>query len=71
MAVRRIADHSMRRNEMKLTPPTTVVFWIAVALAVLGLLGQIGVVAALNPFAFWLIFIGYVVLAVSLLIKGA
>ena len=56
---------------MKLTPPTQIVFWIAVALAVLGLLGQIGVVAALNPFAFWLIFIGYVVLAVSLLIKGA
>ena len=56
---------------MKLTPPTQLVFWIAVVLALAGFLGQIGIIAALNPFAFWLIFIGYVVLAVSLLIKGA
>ena len=55
---------------MKLTPPTQVVFWIAVALAVLGLLGQFGV-AALESYAFWLILVGYVVLAASLLFKRA
>jgi hypothetical protein len=55
---------------MKLNPPTQVVFWIAVVLAVAGLLGQIGVIAAFNPFAFWLILIGYVVLAASLVLKG-
>jgi hypothetical protein len=56
---------------MKLNPPTQAIFWIAVVLALAGLLGQIGVIAALNPFAFWLILIGYLVLAGSLLFKGA
>ena len=55
---------------MKLNPLTQVVFWIAVVLAVAGLLGQLGV-AALNPFAFWLVLIGYLVLAGSLLFRGA
>jgi hypothetical protein len=55
---------------MRLNPPTQVVFWIAVALALLGLLGQMGIIAALNPFAFWLILVGYLVLAVSLILKG-
>ena len=54
---------------MKLTPPTMVVFWICVALAVLGLLGAIGV-AFLAPFAFWLEFIGLALLIIALLVKG-
>jgi hypothetical protein len=54
---------------MKLTPPTMLVFWIAVALGVLGLLGQIGI-AALAPFAFWLAFVGLALLVVALMVKG-
>jgi hypothetical protein len=56
---------------MKLNPPTQVMFWIAVVIALVGLLAQFGVIAALAPFAFYLVLIGYIVLAASLLMKGA
>ena len=55
---------------MKLTPPTKLAFWISVALVVLGLIGQLGLFAALAPFAFWLVFVGFVVLLMGLLLKG-
>lgn len=54
---------------MKLTPPTKIVFWICVALGVLGLLGAVGV-AFLAPFAFWIEFVGLALLIVALLVKG-
>jgi hypothetical protein len=54
---------------MKLTPPKTITFWISVAIAVLGVLVQIGTIPAfLSSFA--LVLIAFIVLALSLLIKG-
>jgi hypothetical protein len=56
---------------VRLTPPTQIVFWISVALGVLGLLGGIGIVAALGgAIAFWLTFIGLALLVLALLVKG-
>ncbi len=55
---------------MNLTPPTNVVFWICVALGVLGFLGGIGVLAFLAPYAFWLVFVGLALLIIALLVKG-
>ncbi|MCC6500636.1 MAG: hypothetical protein IT313_10255 [Anaerolineales bacterium] len=55
---------------MKLTPPTTVVFWLGVVLGLLGLLGHISVLAFATPFAFWLAFAGFAVLVLGLLVKG-
>jgi predicted membrane channel-forming protein YqfA (hemolysin III family) len=55
---------------MKLTPPTKLAFWISVVLAALGLIGQLGLFAALAPFSFWLVFVGFVVLLIGLLVKG-
>ncbi|MGE5251343.1 MAG: hypothetical protein ACM3QS_14145 [Bacteroidota bacterium] len=56
---------------MRLNPPTQVVFWIAVVLAVVGLLAQFGLFgASLAAFAFYLVLLGYIVLAVSLFLKG-
>ena len=56
---------------MKLTPPKVITFWIAVLLAVLGLVGQLGVVAALSgAIAFWLAFAAFAVLALGLFVKG-
>ncbi len=54
---------------MKLTPPTNLVFWICVALGVLGLLGMF-VVPALAAYAFWFEFVGLALLVVALLVKG-
>ncbi len=55
---------------MKLTPPKQITYWISVALALLGLLGNLGVVAALAPFSFWFVFVGFLLLALSLMVKG-
>jgi hypothetical protein len=56
---------------MRLTPPTQAVFWVSVVVALVGLLAQFGVVASLAPFAFYIVLIGFLILAVSLLLKGA
>ena len=56
---------------MKLSAPTQVMFLIALALAVLGVIGKLTVVAVLSMYAFWLVLIGFVVLAAGCLFKGA
>jgi threonine/homoserine/homoserine lactone efflux protein len=55
---------------MKLSAPKVVTFWIAVALAALGLLAQQGVVSQLASYAFWLVVVGFVVLALGNLMKN-
>jgi hypothetical protein len=54
---------------MKLSAPKVVTFWIAVALAALGLLGSQGVFAGLSTYAFWLVLAGFVLLALGTLLK--
>ncbi|MCX6036531.1 MAG: hypothetical protein NTW99_01305 [Chloroflexi bacterium] len=54
---------------MKLTPPKVITWWVALILGVLGLLGSTGNVAALSPYAFWLVMAGLVLLLVATLIK--
>ena len=55
---------------MKLTPPTQTVFWIALVLAVLGLLGSFISIPFVSTYAFWFALLGYVVLAAGNLVKG-
>ncbi len=55
---------------MKLTPPKAITFWIAVVLGLLGLLSQLGIFTAIPIAAFWLLFIGFVLLVLGLLVKG-
>lgn len=55
---------------MKLSPPKTITYWVSVAFAVLGFLSQFGVLAFLPISGFWLLAIGFIILALSLLIKG-
>ena len=54
---------------MNLSQPKIITFWIAVILAVIGLLGQL-FVASLAAYAFWLVAAGFVVLALGNLVKG-
>jgi hypothetical protein len=54
---------------MLLNPPKQVTFWISVVLAVIGLLGYVAI-AALAPYAFWILLVGFVLLALGLLVKG-
>jgi hypothetical protein len=55
---------------MKLTPPKTITFWIAVALGLLGLLSELGILSVLPIAAFWLVFLGFLLLALALVVKG-
>ncbi len=56
---------------MKLSAPRQITFWIAVALAVLGLLGMIvPTLPLIGGFAFWLVLVGFVVLALGNMLDG-
>ncbi len=55
---------------MKLTPPKEITFWIAVALGVLGFLSETGTLTILPIAAFWLAFLGFLLLVLGLLVKG-
>ena len=55
---------------MKLTPPKAITFWIAVVLGVLGFLGAIATIPVISAYAFWILFAGFVLLVLGLLVKG-
>jgi len=55
---------------MKLSEPKVVTFWIAVALAVLGILAYLGSIPGLAGSAFLLLAAGFVLLALGNLVKG-
>lgn len=55
---------------MKLSAPKVVTFWIAVILVVIGVLAFLGALSGLSGYAFWLVVIGFIVLALGNLMKG-
>ena len=55
---------------MRLNPPTKNVFYISVGLVFMGLVGQLGVVAAVAEYAFWLALAGYALLVAGNIMKG-
>lgn len=55
---------------MKLSPPKHITFWIAVIVALLGVLASFVTIPVLSGFSFWLVVIGFVILAAGNLIEG-
>jgi len=55
---------------MKLSPPKQVTWFIALALAVLALLGQTGTVAPLTTYSFWLALVAAALLLIATIVKG-
>lgn len=55
---------------MNLTEPKVVTFWIAVILAVVGVLAFLGSIPGLSDNAFWLVVAGFVLLALANLMKN-
>jgi threonine/homoserine/homoserine lactone efflux protein len=55
---------------MRLSQPKVITWWIAVILAVVGLVGELGVIPALADVGFWLVLIAFVLLAVANLVRG-
>ena len=54
---------------MKLSPPKQITWFIALALAVLALLGHAGVIAALATYDFWLALVAAGLLLLATLVK--
>jgi hypothetical protein len=55
---------------MKLTPPKQSTFWISVVLAAMGLIGFFVSIPFVSDFAFWFVFVGYVVLFLGTTLEG-
>ena len=55
---------------MNLSAPTMVVFLISVVIAALGLLAKLSILSIIPVESFWLMTIGYIVLAAGCLFKG-
>ena len=63
--------HVLEEKLMRLSTPKQITFWIAVIFAVLGLLGAlVPTLPLLGGFAFWLLFVGFVILALGNLLEG-
>ena len=55
---------------MKLSPPKMITWFIALVLAILGLLGFTGTIAPLSEYAFWLALIAAALMLLATVIKG-
>ena len=55
---------------MNLSAPKNVTFWIAVVVAVVGLLASLVSIPVLSGLSFWLVVIGFVILALGNLLQG-
>jgi hypothetical protein len=56
--------------KMKLSAPKTITWWIAVILGVLGFLGNLVTIPVISGLSFWLLFLGFAVLAVATFVEG-
>ena len=67
MAKRRTSSSSA----LRLSAPSQIIFIISLILAAIALLSVLVFIPNVSPHAFWIGFIGYVVLAVGCVMKGA
>ena len=55
---------------MKLTAPKQITFWVAVVVAVVGVIADLVTIPVLSGIALWLVVIAFVILAAGVLIEG-
>ena len=55
---------------MQLSAPKQITWWIAVVVGVLGILATLVTIPVLTGFAFWLVVIGFLLLAVATMVEG-
>ena len=55
---------------MNLSAPKNITWWIAVVLGVLGLLGNFVALPVIVGLSFWLLLLGFAVLAVATAVEG-
>jgi hypothetical protein len=54
---------------MKLNPPKKITFYVALVLALFGLISKL-FISALDPFAFWIVLVAFVLLALGNFVEG-
>jgi hypothetical protein len=59
-----------RLSIMKLSPPKTITYWIAVILGLLGIVGTFVALPLIGGYEFWLLALGFVLLALANLMEG-
>jgi predicted membrane channel-forming protein YqfA (hemolysin III family) len=57
--------------KLNLSAPTTVIFLISLVIALIGLLTSFAIIPSLPISSFWIMTVGYVVLAIGCLFKDA
>jgi len=55
---------------MDLNAPKVITWWIAVVLAVIGLIAQLVAIPVLSGLAFWIVLVAAVLLILATLLKG-
>jgi len=55
---------------MKLNAPKTLLWMVAVIVGVLGILGQLTAIAFVSANAFWMVAVGFALLALGTAVKG-
>jgi hypothetical protein len=55
---------------MNLNAPTKNWWWISVILAVIGVIGYFVAIPFVSVYAFWIVTVGFVLLALSTVVKG-
>lgn len=55
---------------MNLSAPKQLTFWLALILGVLGILGTFVTIPFVTTYAFWLLVVGFVLLALGNLMEG-
>jgi len=55
---------------MKLSAPKKWIWWLSLILAIVGVIGQSDVIPALQPLAFFVLLVGFILLALANLLKG-
>ena len=59
-----------RRRALRLNPPKLVTFWIAVLLALIGVIATVAPIASLAGYALWFVVAGFVLLAMGNFLEG-
>jgi predicted membrane channel-forming protein YqfA (hemolysin III family) len=63
-------EHKEGKGIMKLQKPKVITFWISVALAVVGILAFFKIIPVNDPYGFWILLAGFVLLGLGNLITG-
>jgi hypothetical protein len=64
------ASREAEEHSMRLSAPKKTTWWVAVVIGVVGVVANLVTIPVISGFAFWLVVIGFVLLALGTYLKG-